>query len=582
MDSSIKNNFKQSIKFSADSIEETARQVYRKKMGKSRAMDSIESDIRESLENEFKKTGSKITPEVDRRFDSYIEKRMKYMKKAFSKLDNPKTDKSSQRAELIGDMEDRSASKFGEALGWAKSGKSIQKIWVANKDCCDSCSENEDEGPIDVDEIFPSGDFTAPAHVSCECEVQFVQDEDAMSANKGWTVEITAGGPGSGRHKVNYDDKLAKSQFSRATGHKIKYADVFIEKLKKQSGLILNKKQVAFYKSQIANGKTIAPLFVEPNISKKDNITVPHEVQDGNHRLEALRQLGEKIIRVAYDPITYGGDKIFDDKAIRVKEDKVIIEAGGPGSGCHGDNCGRPSIGIAERQHTPIRGLYNWGASHGESFTITGFSARQMGISGYRLPGWMKNIDKDPALEKRMSSAIKEYEKDSTKLLTAINEDKVGSEEVLYHGFQNIGKVEWEVGDSVTIPLTATSGDKQHAFGYGVKYEDVYQEGAQTAFEFEKGISIVGYSHNNKADQKELGYLWNEAITAGKFQITGIRTEKERGWKQKDVTVVSLKPIEKFNPVSKEWESIKDNLSAGGLEFFYQQGTKGRGRIKVL
>ena len=45
--------------------------------------------------------------------------------------------------------------------------------------CCDDCEANEAAGLIDLDEAFPSGDDSPPAHPNCRCtvETRTVQDD---------------------------------------------------------------------------------------------------------------------------------------------------------------------------------------------------------------------------------------------------------------------------------------------------------------------------------------------------------------------------------------------------------------------
>lgn len=166
----------------ADEIADVAEDVYGKHIGKTKALDAIESDIRKTLSTAYESTGTELGTTARSRFDSYIAQRMKYVKNSFKLLDNPKTDKSDERAQFIGLTETRDAQAFGTTLGWAHSGKSVQKQWETNGDCCDACSDNEDDGPIDVDELFSSGDYAPGAHPGCDCDIEYVTDDDEMSA----------------------------------------------------------------------------------------------------------------------------------------------------------------------------------------------------------------------------------------------------------------------------------------------------------------------------------------------------------------------------------------------------------------
>lgn len=82
---------------------------------------------------------------------------------------------SPERAALIANTEIANAHGQGLLMGMkgAKStGMNVKKEWVAGgADPCEDCLENEDEGPIDVDDDFPSGDDASPAHPRCECSI---------------------------------------------------------------------------------------------------------------------------------------------------------------------------------------------------------------------------------------------------------------------------------------------------------------------------------------------------------------------------------------------------------------------------
>lgn len=87
---------------------------------------------------------------------------------------------SKQRAETIARTETKTADSQGQIAGWKASGLKMQKEWVrsANDYDCDICEANEDQGPIDLEDSFDSGDDTTPAHPNCECIVRSVIDED--------------------------------------------------------------------------------------------------------------------------------------------------------------------------------------------------------------------------------------------------------------------------------------------------------------------------------------------------------------------------------------------------------------------
>ncbi len=50
-------------------------------------------------------------------------------------------------------------------------GLGVRKAWFAEPGCCAVCEANAEAGPIDLDDEFPSGDDTTPAHPKCRCVV---------------------------------------------------------------------------------------------------------------------------------------------------------------------------------------------------------------------------------------------------------------------------------------------------------------------------------------------------------------------------------------------------------------------------
>jgi hypothetical protein len=59
------------------------------------------------------------------------------------------------------------------------AGVNIQKEWFADAEACDICLENVDAGPIDLDEVFPSGDDAPTAHPRCQCSIiPYLPDEE--------------------------------------------------------------------------------------------------------------------------------------------------------------------------------------------------------------------------------------------------------------------------------------------------------------------------------------------------------------------------------------------------------------------
>lgn len=79
---------------------------------------------------------------------------------------------SSERADLIAMTEIAQANSEGALDGYREAadiGVKVQKSWLMLEDACDVCQENADEGAIDLEEEFPSGDMTPPGHPNCRC-----------------------------------------------------------------------------------------------------------------------------------------------------------------------------------------------------------------------------------------------------------------------------------------------------------------------------------------------------------------------------------------------------------------------------
>lgn len=183
-------------------------------------------------------------------------------------------------------------------------------------------------------------------------------------------------------------------------------------------------------------------------------------------------------------------------------------------------------------------GYQSWGHSHENSQIITGESARIMGIPGYRM----------------QNSTNKNAYRLAIAFLSAIAESP-GSPEPLYHGFQNVRKLNWNPGQVLTLPLMAASGDMDGSANYGIKTR---QRGAATVFEFPIGTPMAGYAKWGNADAADFGYTWSEAIVAGKFVVRGI-TQGKRVYNWADMpeyTIVHLHQRELFDPTSGQWRRL--------------------------
>ena len=165
----------------SDDISDTVTKVFSKKLGKTKGYAAIENSLRSTIESEIKSvTGGRIPLAAQPRIERYLNQRLDYMKNSFKTLNDPMKDKSDERADFIGDFEQRCAKWFGKTLGYDKGlrHRKIKKMWVVGGDNpCDDCQENEDEGPIDANDVFPSGAYSvADSHPSCECEMEFIEE----------------------------------------------------------------------------------------------------------------------------------------------------------------------------------------------------------------------------------------------------------------------------------------------------------------------------------------------------------------------------------------------------------------------
>jgi len=196
-----------------------------------------------------------------------------------------------------------------------------------------------------------------------------------------------------------------------------------------------------------------------------------------------------------------------------------------------------------------------WGGSHSGSSAITGAAAREMGIEGYRDLGWKES---DPIAQR---------------MLEEIYNDATGSEEPLYHAFQNVSFTDFQPGDTMDLPLLASAGKPET--GYATRGAHEHQEGPPTVFVFPKGTRMVAYGKwptdpkqrgYEDGNAKEFGHVYSEAIVAGRFRV--VKTEvKYFGSMHSDKRVaegtpipqlygqvVHLEPIGYFNPTTGKWE----------------------------
>ena len=92
------------------------------------------------------------------------------------------------RAEMIAETEIRRANSLAALEGYkgaASIGVKTKKEWLIadGENVCDDCQDNADEGPIELDDAFPSGDDAPPGHPNCRCALSpVVYDEDPSDA----------------------------------------------------------------------------------------------------------------------------------------------------------------------------------------------------------------------------------------------------------------------------------------------------------------------------------------------------------------------------------------------------------------
>jgi hypothetical protein len=210
--------------------------------------------------------------------------------------------------------------------------------------------------------------------------------------------------------------------------------------------------------------------------------------------------------------------------------------------------------------HPVVRDKGAWGSSHHESRAIAGEAAHMMGLSGWDRSG----------------EGHRGYVSRARLFLGAIGRDRLGAEEVLYHGTSNPRGIQFKPGDTMDLPLTACAGSpdtvsygirgwgppktqRAEAARHGVKYKP----DNPTLFVFPKGTPMVSYSKWGKGDAREFGYVHSEALTAGRFRVKSV-TEGTRGvasaWWNPKVTVVELEPVETFDLQTGSWRPTETKL----------------------
>lgn len=199
-------------------------------------------------------------------------------------------------------------------------------------------------------------------------------------------------------------------------------------------------------------------------------------------------------------------------------------------------------------QHKVVRDGGLWGSSRANSTSMSGHAAAIMGIKGYQQFG---------DLGEKSDTAVRRF-------LEEIGNDKIGSEEHLFHGFQNTRNITFRVGDTFKLPLTATSGSKGDSVGYGQRLDRADQEGEPSVIAFPQGTPMVPYSKWKKDDAKDFGHVYSEALVAGEFRVVRVRkqllpkpqhdTRPGKTWHPSTlVNVIDVEPIGTFDVGTGEW-----------------------------
>jgi hypothetical protein len=94
---------------------------------------------------------------------------------------------SEDRADMIAGTEIARANSVGALEGYKAArdaGVKVMKAWLPDDEPCDEiCRPNVDQGPIDLDEDFDSGDGEPPGHPGCRCALIPVTEDNSGTEN---------------------------------------------------------------------------------------------------------------------------------------------------------------------------------------------------------------------------------------------------------------------------------------------------------------------------------------------------------------------------------------------------------------
>ena len=89
---------------------------------------------------------------------------------------SPESDFTLSEARALRAAKFEASKAYFQGVADGFKGSGYQKQWITSSDePCPDCQDNEDQGPIGVDEEFQSGDAYPLAHLSCGCVVGLVK-----------------------------------------------------------------------------------------------------------------------------------------------------------------------------------------------------------------------------------------------------------------------------------------------------------------------------------------------------------------------------------------------------------------------
>lgn len=202
-----------------------------------------------------------------------------------SKMRRTMNDWSGARARTIANTEVNTSMSRASHDTYSRNGvKEMEWMTTASKPC-DVCQTNESHGPVKVDDAFPSGSSTPPAHPDCECTLVPVIPDD-------WTMDNFKD-PWNGRDD-NYEGLGIDGCFSgksvtivrapKKKGEECGFDGVYAEKDRNES----LRKRIGTYIQNVGEFKKGA-LSVGPFVKARDDIVswMNDIATDGGQQLRA-------------------------------------------------------------------------------------------------------------------------------------------------------------------------------------------------------------------------------------------------------------------------------------------------------